>query len=94
MFSLDEYLNFLEWNEEDKRDVSLDTLTKLQRLHSTKIPFDNFDFHLNNQKLSVDPNDVWAKVKTGKRGTYCFEGNYLFLEALKVIGFIGSLIPV
>jgi arylamine N-acetyltransferase len=44
--------------------------------------------------LSTTPVDVWPKVRHGTRGTYCFEGNFLFAEALAMIGFQAALIPV
>lgn len=92
-FTLENYLDFLGW-EGPVPTASYDALTRLQRLHSTKIPFDNFDMHFENPVLSTNPVDVWPKVRDGRRGTYCFEGNFLFAEALQKIGFQTALIPV
>jgi arylamine N-acetyltransferase len=44
--------------------------------------------------LKVHPSTVWEKVRHGTRGTYCFEGNFLLEEALRMIGFEAMLIPV
>lgn len=93
MFSADSYLKFIGLNREEI-SPSFETLLKLQKLHSTQIPFDNFDFHLENHQISVLPDNVWNKIKDGKRGTFCFEGNFLFAEALKQLGFNATLIPV
>jgi len=94
MFSTEDYLKRIGWPEKDPIEHNLDTLNKLQRLHSTSIPFDNFDFHLGTL-ISVDPTFVWNKIKNSTRGTYCFQGNYLFLTAIQKLGFSDAiLIPV
>lgn len=93
-FTVANYLEFLGWEGPAPSKPSVETLTRLQRLHSTKIPFDNFDMHLENPVLSTNPVDVWPKVRDGRRGTYCFEGNFLFAEALQKIGYQAALIPV
>lgn len=75
-------------------EVNLETLAALQRCHSTAIRFDNFDFHIRDTPIHVDPLEVWLKVKDNKRGTYCFQGNYLFLHALKEMGYEAVLVAV
>lgn len=93
-FALSDYLSFLGWKGEGAPQVTYDTLEQIHLLHSTKIPFDNFDMHVASPTLSVHPSAVWEKVRHGTRGTYCFEGNYLLTEALQQIGFRAQLIPV
>ncbi|PTQ12793.1 acetyltransferase [Sphingomonas oleivorans] len=61
-------------------------LIALQRAHRLAIPFENLDIWLG-RGISLDPDAVFAKLVTGKRGGYCFEQNQLFLRALHAIGF-------
>eukprot|EP01121_Diplochlamys_sp_Union-15-3_P002417 TRINITY_DN1211_c0_g1_i1.p1 TRINITY_DN1211_c0_g1~~TRINITY_DN1211_c0_g1_i1.p1 ORF type:complete len:374 (-),score=51.08 TRINITY_DN1211_c0_g1_i1:45-1166(-) len=94
-FTVPEYLSLIGWPDpSEKLSCDLETLVRLHQNHSTSIPFENFDLQVPHLKLSTDPLVVWAKVKDGKRGTYCFEGNSLFLAALRLIGYEAVLIPV
>jgi len=95
-FPIHEYLNHIGWPDPSQPiPLTIDTLTKIQRLHSTSIPFDNFDFHIAGTPMCVDSMIIWNKIKDGTRGTYCFQGNYLLLTALRSLGFSDALlIPV
>jgi N-hydroxyarylamine O-acetyltransferase len=58
-------------------------------MHSAQvfsIPFENIDIHLG-RPISLNPQDLLAKVLDRKRGGYCFELNGIFLMALKALGF-------
>jgi len=96
MFNIEDYLTRINWpNPKERIECNLNTLIKLQHHHSTAITFDNFDLHISGTPLCVDPTYVWHQIKNSTRGTYCFQGNYLFLTALHKLGFSDALlIPV
>ncbi|MCL6458294.1 MAG: arylamine N-acetyltransferase [Gorillibacterium sp.] len=62
------------------------TLTLLQAAHLKHIPYENYDI-LHGIALSLEPEDLFAKIITRHRGGYCFELNGLYSELLKTIGF-------
>lgn len=62
------------------------TLRNLQAAHLTHIPYENLDI-LNGIPLSLEPQDLFAKIITGHRGGYCFELNGLYSNLLKSLGF-------
>jgi hypothetical protein len=95
MFSLEGYLSRIGYPmPNEKPPCTKETLVAIQRCHHTAIKFDNFDFHIRDTPITLDPNAVWEKVKDNKRGTYCFQGNYLMRHALQEIGFQASLVCV
>jgi N-hydroxyarylamine O-acetyltransferase len=62
---------------------------RLQTLHSaiTKtVPFENLAV-LEGKNISLEPNDVFAKVVEQGRGGYCYELNTLFAELLEYLGY-------
>lgn len=61
-------------------------LERLQRAHRRAIPFENFDIALG-RGISLDPDALFDKLVTRRRGGYCFEQNGLFLSALTALGF-------
>jgi N-hydroxyarylamine O-acetyltransferase len=61
-------------------------LAIVQRAHRLTIPFENLDIPLG-RAISLDPEVVFDKLVTRRRGGYCFEQNQLFLRALHAIGF-------
>ncbi len=61
-------------------------LVALQRAHRRAIPFENLDIPLG-RGISLDPEAVFAKLVTARRGGYCFEQNALLLPALHALGF-------
>jgi arylamine N-acetyltransferase len=93
-FSIDAYLSRIGWPAATPLPKTAATVEQLHRLHSTAIPFDNFDFHIQGQPVCVDPAWVWPKVASGRRGTYCYQGNAIFTQALHLLGFRAALIPV
>lgn len=58
----------------------------MQRAHRLAIPFENLDIPLG-RGISLDPDAVFAKLVTNRRGGYCFEQNQLFARALTAMGF-------
>lgn len=61
-------------------------LIALQRAHRRAIPFENLDISLG-RGISLDPDAVFAKLVTARRGGYCFEQNALLLPVLHALGF-------
>lgn len=61
-------------------------LRALHRAHRLAIPFENLDVALG-RGISLDPDAVFAKLVTQRRGGYCFEQNQLFGRALAALGF-------
>ena len=61
-------------------------LIALQRAHRRAIPFENLDIPLG-RGISLEPEAVFAKLVTARRGGYCFEQNALLLPALRALGF-------
>lgn len=93
--SLRAYLTRIEWPHSLDLPVpqTFETLELLQRCHSTAIPFDNFDYHIAGGLL-LKPHEKWSQISMKRRGTTCFQGNFLFAHALRLIGFEASLLPV
>lgn len=61
-------------------------LSMLIRAHRFAIPFENLDIPLG-RGISLDPDAVFRKLVTDKRGGYCFEQNQLFRRVLQAAGF-------
>lgn len=62
------------------------TLATLHRAHLGAIPFENLDVVLG-RGISVDLDDVQAKLVDRARGGYCYEHATLFAAALERVGF-------
>lgn len=62
-------------------------LAAVQRAHRLAIPFENLDVILG-RGVSIEPDTVFDKLVTRRRGGYCFEQNQLFLRALEALGFV------
>lgn len=63
----------------------IEALAALQRAHLLAIPFENLDIPLG-RGISIDPDAVFAKLVTRRRGGYCFEQNQLFLRVMQALG--------
>lgn len=66
--------------------VDLATLTTLQRLHMTAVPFENLDI-VAGHHIPVDAASSVDKIVERRRGGWCFEVNGAFAELLRVLGF-------
>ncbi len=64
----------------------LEFLQKLQYAHVMAIPYENIDI-LNKKPLNLQPEALFEKIVTHKRGGYCFEVNLLLSAVLKQLGF-------
>lgn len=67
--------------------ADVEGLAAVQRAHRFAIPFENLDIPLG-RGISLDPDTVFDKLVTRRRGGYCFEQNQLFLAALHALGFV------
>jgi N-hydroxyarylamine O-acetyltransferase len=65
-------------------DLSL--LSALTAAHTQSIPFENLDVLLG-RPISLEPDALFQKLVSERRGGYCFEQNGLFLEVLRELGF-------
>jgi N-hydroxyarylamine O-acetyltransferase len=83
-FDLPAYLARIGLREVPAPDA--EGLAAVQRAHRLAIPFENLDIILG-RGISLDPDTVFDKLVTRKRGGYCFEQNQLFLRALHALGF-------
>ncbi len=66
-------------------------LASLQDAHVRTVPFENLDIHLG-VPLSLDVDDLVAKVVKARRGGFCFELNGLFHAVLEALGFDAWLV--
>lgn len=82
-----------EPNPEDassaNNNYGLGLLASLQRQHLASVPFENLSVHYspNDYTVSLDPEEVYAKIVTRRRGGYCMENNLLFGILLRSFGF-------
>lgn len=65
---------------------SFGTLVQIVARHAGSIPFENIDAFLG-RRVSLDPEAVFDKLVTQRRGGWCFEQNLLLGEALRELGF-------
>lgn len=88
-FALADYLHRIGFTGEPRRDEA--TLRALHALHPAAIAFENLDT-LAGRPVSLEIDDVAAKLVGGGRGGYCFEHNTLLAAVLEAIGFeVGRL---
>jgi N-hydroxyarylamine O-acetyltransferase len=66
--------------------ADLETLTELQRLHMTAVPFENLDIALGGG-VDLDATTSIAKIVGRRRGGWCFEVNGAFAALLEALGF-------
>ncbi|MCB1043170.1 MAG: arylamine N-acetyltransferase [Acidobacteria bacterium] len=67
-------------------EANLQGLKSLHRAQFFHIPFENLNIRLG-RGVSLDPETVFEKLVTDRRGGYCFELNGLMLRALRSFGF-------
>jgi N-hydroxyarylamine O-acetyltransferase len=63
-----------------------ESLAQIQRAQRLCIPFENLDIPLK-RGISLDPEAIFDKLVTRRRGGYCFEQNQLFHRVLLALGF-------
>jgi len=62
------------------------TLRDLHRQHLYTVPFENLDIALG-VPIALDPDALFDKIVSRKRGGFCYELNSLFSELLQGLGF-------
>jgi N-hydroxyarylamine O-acetyltransferase len=83
-FDLKKYFKRIHYHGDIK--PNLEVLNAITLAHAQSIPFENIDVFLD-KGIQLDPDLVFEKLVTNKRGGYCFEQNSLLLRALEAIGF-------
>lgn len=78
------YLRRIEYD--GPRSPSGQTLRDLHRQHLYTVPFENLDIALG-VPIRLDPDALFDKIVSRKRGGFCYELNSLFSELLKGLGF-------
>lgn len=81
---LDAYFARIDYH--GPRAPTLDVLHALTAAHVQSIPFENLDILLG-RPIELDPESVFRKLVTERRGGYCFEQNGLFLRILSALDF-------
>lgn len=66
--------------------ADLATLRAIHRAHAASIPYENLDIQMG-LPISIELDQIFAKLVGRRRGGYCFEQNLLFFAALKSVGF-------
>lgn len=82
---LDAYLHRISYTGGLAADAR--TLTALHRAHVSAIPFENLDIILG-RGISVELDDIQAKLVQRTRGGYCYEHGLLFAAALERLGYL------
>jgi len=81
---VDAYLDRISYT--GSREPSETTLAGMHRAHMLAVPFENLDIHLGIENV-LDPEHVFDKVVTRRRGGWCYELNGLFALLLEALGF-------
>ena len=81
---VDAYLERIAYD--GSREPGEETLVALHRAHMLAVPFENLDIHLGVENV-LDPEHVFDKVVTRRRGGWCYELNGSFARLLEALGF-------
>lgn len=69
-------------------EEALSHLKIVQKYTLVALHFENLSLHYGSTGISLDPDDLYAKiVKSGFRGGYCMELNYIFATVLRSLGY-------
>ena len=82
---VDSYLERIAYD--GPREPGEATLVALHRAHMLAVPFENLDIHLGVENV-LDPEHVFDKVVTRRRGGWCYELNGSFARLLEALGFV------
>ncbi|MDF1818270.1 MAG: arylamine N-acetyltransferase [Immundisolibacteraceae bacterium] len=77
---------FSRISDQGSRQPTLATLNRLIAAHVRAIPFENLSILLG-QPISMELDQIEAKLVHGGRGGYCFEQNTLFQQILQGLGY-------
>lgn len=65
---------------------SSDYLRRLQLRHLQSVPFESLSIHLG-ERIVLDPDWLFDKIVTRRRGGFCYELNGLFADLLTSLGY-------
>ncbi len=82
-FNLADYCQRIGFKGELRADFA--TLRALMQHQLRTVPFENLDV-LAGKPISLNPDDIVAKIVGRQRGGYCYEVNGLFAMALHALG--------
>ncbi|ESQ90798.1 hypothetical protein ABAC460_08185 [Asticcacaulis sp. AC460] len=82
-FSLPAYLERIGFEGRPAPDLA--TLRQMMQRQVRAVPFENLDVQAG-RRISIEPDDVAAKILGTERGGYCYEVNSLFAMACIAIG--------
>ncbi|TXR61515.1 arylamine N-acetyltransferase [Bacillus sp. AR18-7] len=77
---------YLEHIQSERREVSFNYLSHLQKQHVLNVHFENLDI-LAKKPLSLREEDLYQKIVHAKRGGVCYELNGIFYFLLEELGF-------
>ena len=72
-------------------EPTLPVLREIHLAHLRSVPFENLDIHLG-RPISLDEEDLFAKLVPARRGGFCYELNGLFAALLRAIGYEVTLL--
>ena len=72
-------------------EPTLDALARLQVAHLLAVPFENLDI-VAGRRISLDPQALFDKIVTRRRGGFCYELNGLFALLLGRLGYAVTLL--
>jgi len=87
---IDQYLNRI--GSVRPRELSPGSLMVLTRDHLEHVPFEVLEMTEAHREPSLEPDALFEKIVSNRRGGYCFELNKLFYLLLEALGF--SCYPV
>jgi N-hydroxyarylamine O-acetyltransferase len=81
-FNLTDYCQRIGYTGELRADLA--TVQALMQHQLRSVPFENLDV-LAGKPISLNPDDIVAKIVGKQRGGYCYEVNGLFAMALQAL---------
>lgn len=70
---------------------TVEALGDLHEAHQRSVPFENYDIQ-TGVPLSLDLDDLFAKIVHRRRGGFCYELNGLFAALLRELGYTVTLV--
>ena len=85
---IDAYLHRIKFSQPPPTEDRLALLTLLQQHQLVHIPFESLSLHYSqDRQVSIDLQDLYAKIVERRRGGYCLENNAFFAGVLRSLGF-------
>ena len=86
-FTLDINAYLRRIGAERPRERNPESLQKLVRAHLEQVPFEDLELTEEKARPSLEPEALFQKIVTHRRGGYCFELNKLFYLLLRALGY-------